>query len=425
LPLKRDDVQNWTKEKCETEMRNRLGRVDEIRARNNGQLANITDKADLETVRELHGEVNVIGERLDAVAAADKADQDAARWSDRLNRPANGLPHPNGGGDRREEPVGRMGSLFVASDAYQRYREQGIHDMVCRIPTRAFLNSVFHTGAGIATESIRIPELLQRMPVRPAPFVTTFIPQRTTDQAAIKYLEQTTRTNNAAEFAEATADADTDILGESALAYTERSQNVEAVGTWMPVTEQQLKFQPEAEAEINEELPQLVLERLDLQALQGNGTSPNLLGTNNVTGTQNQNLGADPIFDAVYKLFRQIRDDGFAEPDVAFIRPSDWQTVRLTRTADGLYILGNPADAGPERLWGVQIAQTTAQAANTITAGAYGRFSRLYMGSTMEVSVTNSHRRHFTRLTLAVRAVIYASVVHLRPKAFGTVNLAA
>lgn len=424
MPLKREDVQNWTKAQCETEMRNRLGRVDEIRARNSGALANITDKADMETIREMHGEVNVLGERLDAIVAAEKADGDAARWSERLNRPANPIAHP-AGGTGRQEPVERLGSLFVASDAYQRYREQGIHEMVCRVPTRAFWNALFYTGAGIATESMRIPELLQRMPVRPAPFVTSFIPQRTTDQAAIKYLEQTTRTNNAAEFAEATADADTDILGESALAYTERSRNVEAVGTWMPVTEQQLKFQPEAEQEINDELPQMVLERLDSQVLGGNGTSPNLLGTNNVTGIQTQSLGSDPIFDAVFKAMRKIRDDGFAEPDVFFIKPSDWETVRLTRTADGIYILGNPADAGPERLWGVQAAQTTAQAASTITVGAYQRYSRLYMGSTMEVSVTNSHRRHFTRLMLAIRAVIYASMVHLRPKAFAKVNLSA
>ncbi len=423
MAMKREDVQYWTKVQCETEMKNRLGRVEEIRARNGGTLANITDQDDMITVRDLHAEINVIGERLDAILAAEKADHDAARWSDRLSNPVNPIAHPTSG--RRDEVVEGMGTLFTASDAYRRYVDQGIHDMVCKMPTKAFLNAVFRTGAGIATESVRIPELLQRMPVRPAPFVTQFFPIRITEQAAIKYLEQTTRTNNAAEFAEATADADTDILGESAIAYTDRTREVVPIGTWLPVTEQQIKFQPEAEQEINEELPQMVLERLDLQALQGNGTSPNLLGTNNVTGIQTQNKGADPTFDAVFKLLRKIRDDGFAEPDVIFITPADWETIRLTRTADGIYILGNPSEPGPERLWGVQVAQTTAQAANTITAGAYGRYSRLYMGGTMEVSVTNSHRRHFTRLMLAVRAVVYASVVHLRPKAFGTVNLAA
>lgn len=423
MPLTINDVQGWTKEKCETEMKNRLGRVEEIRARNDGQLANITDKDDLTTVREVHGEVNALGERLDAIVAAEKADQDTARWSDRLSKAVNPMTHPTGG--RGQEPIQPIGSLFVGSDAYRAFRENGIRDMICRMPTKGFLNALFRTGAGIATESTRIDELLQRMAMRPAPHVTTYIPIRTTEQAAVVYLEQTTRTNNAAEFAEATSDADTDILGESALEYTERTRNVEAVGTWMPVTEQQLKFQPEAEQEINEELPQMVLERLDSQVLVGNGTSPNLLGTNSVSGIQTQNKGTDPIFDAAYKLFRKIRDDGFAEPDVAFIRPSDWETVRLTRTADGIYIMGNPADPGPKRLWGVPVEETTAEAANTVTAGAYQRYSRLYMGSTMELSVTNSHRRHFTRLLLAVRAVTYASMVHLRPKAFGTVNLAA
>jgi hypothetical protein len=37
-----------------------------------------------------------------------------------------------------------------------------------------------------------------------------------------------------------------------------------------------------------------------------------VLGTENVSGIQTQALGTDPIFDAAFKLFRKIRDNGFA-----------------------------------------------------------------------------------------------------------------
>jgi len=166
----------------------------------------------------------------------------------------------------------------------------------------------------------------------------------------------------------------------------------------------------------------MVRQRLDSQALVGDGTTPNLKGTENVTGIQTQALGTDPIPDAIYKLFTKIRDDGFAEPSVVFIRPSKWETVRLMRTADGIYIWGHPAQAGPETIWGAPVVQTTAVTATKAVAGDYAMHAFLAVRRGIDIKVSNSHSTFFVEGKQAVRADIRVAMVHVRPKAFGTVT---
>ena len=55
-----------------------------------------------------------------------------------------------------------------------------------------------------------------------------------TDQYQYKYLEETTFTNNSAATAEGSA------LGENALAFTENTENIRKIGSFLPVTEELL-----------------------------------------------------------------------------------------------------------------------------------------------------------------------------------------
>lgn len=315
-----------------------------------------------------------------------------------------------------ERKAGRrksFGELFIASQACKGYRPGAGQGPAAQLDIE--LKTLFETGAGWAPESTRTGRV-EEYPTRPAPHVVQFIPQTTTSQASVVYMEETTFTNAAQETAEG------GTYQEATLALTERASQVRKIAVFLPVTDEEFEDEPRARAYVDNRLPFMLRQRLDSQILNGSGTGVNLLGTTNVVGIQTQAKGSDPVPDAIYKLFTKIRDDGFAEPSVLFIRPAKWQEVRLLKTADGVYIWGHPSMPGPSTIWGVPVVETVAAPANGAVAGDYANFSELAVRRGIDVQVSNSHSDYFAKGQLAIRADVRCTVIHYRPKAFGQVT---
>lgn len=300
-----------------------------------------------------------------------------------------------------------LGELFTDSVAFKNKGARASLDVD--------IKTLFQRTAGWAPESTR-SGLVTLKPMVPAPSVIDHLVTIPINQAAYKYMEETTYTNNAAEAAEGST------FGEAVLALTERSQTVEKIAVWLPMTDEQLEDEPGARAYVEARLENMIRQRLDLQLLAGDGSTPNLLGTVNKVGIQTRAQGADTLLDAAYKLFTTIRTDGFAEPSVAFLRPTSWQDVALLKTADGIYIYSNPAAGVGSVLWGVPVVQTMASPANTLVTGDYANYAFFGVKRGIDVQVTNSHSTDFINGKQAVRMDMRGVMVHVRPKAFGTVT---
>jgi HK97 family phage major capsid protein len=233
--------------------------------------------------------------------------------------------------------------------------------------------------------------------------------------AAIVYMEETTFTNAAAERAEAAAYA------EATLALTQRSVTVRSIGASIPVTDEQLADVDGVSAYLDQRLGFMVRQRLDSQILVGDGVAPNLTGTLNVAGIQTQARGTDPNVEAIFKAMTLVRATGRATPGVVILHPNNWQTIRLLRTADGIYIWGNPGASDPDMLWGVPVVVTTAITANTGIVGDYANFAGLHIRQGLEVQ-TGYVNDDFTKGLIHIRAGLRAAVVHYRPAAFCSVT---
>ena len=299
-----------------------------------------------------------------------------------------------------------FGEEFVKSGAYTRKGDSATLDVN--------LKTLMTTSAGWAPETTR-SGLVVDYATRPVQ-VTDLIPMFDWNQAAYKYMEETTFTNNAAETAEG------GTYGESAFALTERSSTVQKIAVWVPVTDEQLEDVDGIGTYLDNRLRFQIRQRLDGQILTGNGATPNLRGVNNVVGIQTQAKGADPTPDAVYKAIVLVRVTGRAFPDAVVMHPLDWQDIRLLRTVDGIYIWGNPSEAGPERIWGIQTVQSDAQTQNTSVVGDFGNFSLLAVKRGIEVKVSDSHSTFFVEGKQAVRADMRAALAFTRPAAFCTVT---
>jgi HK97 family phage major capsid protein len=251
----------------------------------------------------------------------------------------------------------------------------------------------------------------EQRPVQLVPLV----PQRNTGVAAFTYMEETTFTNAAAETAEGSAKP------EATLALTERTANVRKIPVWIPVTQEQLEDVEGIREYLDNRLGFMVMQRLDAQMVSGNGTPPNLRGLLNVSGIQTQAKGADPTPDAIYKAMTKVRVTGQAIPDVVVMHPNDWQDVRLLRTADGVYIWGNPSEAGPERIWSLPVAQVQAATENTGIVFD-STFTELAWRKGMTVRVSDSHGTYFVENKLAVLAEIRVAWTVYRPTAVCSVT---
>ncbi len=282
------------------------------------------------------------------------------------------------------------------------------------------IKTIVRTGAGWAPESLRLPRV-ELYPLRPLRVADMF-PTYNTGAASIKYMEETTHTNNAAEIAEETNAAAPTAYGEAALAMTERTVPVEKVAVWLPVTEEQMEDVEGISEFIENRLSYMIRNRLDGQLVAGDGNTPNLRGVLNAGSIQTQAKSTDPTPDAFFKAMTKVRGTtagtGFGEPSAVLIHPNDWQDIRLLRTADGIYIFGNPTEPGPERLWGVPVVVTSAETENTGVVGDFANYAALYVKRGLSIEYTNSHGELFASGVLAVKATMRCAAVYFRGTAF-------
>jgi HK97 family phage major capsid protein len=356
-------------------------------------------KAVAEHIRELNKEVGDLAKEVESLAEVKKAADEQAARAERGE-----VDEPG----RNDAPpaIKSFGEAFTKSDAYKAKGREAHLDFD--------LKTLMTTSAGWAPETTRTGKVVEEQ-TRPIQ-VLDLIPQTSTNQAAVVYMEETTFTNNAAEAAEG------GTYGEAALALTEQSSTVRKVAVFLPVTDEQLEDEAQARSYVNNRLPFMLRQRLDGQVLTGDGTAPNLRGVNNVVGIQTQAKGADPTPDAVYKAIVKVRVTGRAQPNAFIAHPNDWQDVRLLRTADGIYIWGSPSEVGPERIWGLQVVQSDAQTENTGVVGDFANYSELALRRGIDVQVSNSHGTYFVEGKQAIRADLRAALIFYRPQAFCTVT---
>ncbi|WP_327047282.1 phage major capsid protein [Microbispora sp. NBC_01189] len=365
-------------------------------------------KAKVDWIRAKNTEIDELAKDVEEKQSVWKAAQ-AVRQD-----PAKGEPGSEPDATRksrdREAEQKSVGELFTASQAYKGRQGQVGPEAHLDIEVK----SLFQTSAGWAPETTRTGRVVEYA-TRPIQ-VIDLIPGNTTTQAAVVYMEETTFVNAAQETAEG------GTYQEAQLALTEQTSPVRKIAVWLPVTDEQLEDEPQARGYVNNRLPFMLRQRLDSQILVGNGSAPNLRGFLSTVGIQTQAKGADPTPDAVYKAMVKSRVTGRAMPDAVVFHPTNWQDVRLLRTADGIYIWGSPSEAGPDRIWGLPVAQSDAITLGTALVGDYGNFSELTTRRGIDVQVSNSHSTFFVEGKQAVRADMRAALVVYRPAAFVTVT---
>ena len=240
----------------------------------------------------------------------------------------------------------------------------------------------------------------------------------TTDSSNIEYFVQTTNTTNAAAVAEGSA------VTDSVYVWTKVTDEVETVQAWIPVTREFLNDNSGMQSIVTGRLTYELQAKTNQQLLSGTGTTPQLWGAAIRVGFQTQARGTDPVFDAAGKAILKVQVTGDATPDAIVFHPTDWWNLRLTRTTEGIYILGNPGDAtGAFTLWGLPVRLSTGVgAAGTALVGAFKQYAQVFNHGGVVVEASTEHSTYFTERKVALAVSRRLSIASYRPSAFATIT---
>lgn len=398
----------------------RDGRVDLDMSKVDAFGSGKTTAENLDALRQANEEASALGAEVERL---EKALADYDKSQEPVDKHIHDTPQDGPGMKDQPREVKNFGERITEHKQFKAWLDQKggrKHGQIhLDISPSAFLKggdleakTTFSTGAGWAPESLRTGKLVLDAQ-RPVEVMDAF-PMGTTNQAAIVYMEETTFTSTAAERAEAAAYA------EATLALTEQSVTVRAFGVSIPVTDEQLEDVAGVQSYLDQRLRFMLRQKLDSQLLNGSGVAPQITGILNVGSIQTQALGGDPVPDAFYKAIDNVAVTGRAMANAIMIHRTDWQAVRLLRTADGIYIWGNPSEAGPERMWGLPVIVTTLSE-NTGLVGDFANFCMFFerRGITVEIAYDGDD---FINGLQTIRAGMRGALVTYRPEAFCTVT---
>lgn len=131
--------------------------------------------------------------------------------------------------DEPKTPAKTLGQKLMETEAFQKFLNNGAKNITSKVDYNPLMErKTLLTETGYPPSVIR-DDLIVPTALRNPNTVIDLFDVINTDQYQYKYLEETTFTNNAAEASEGSA------FGESALAFTERTENIRKFGVSIPV----------------------------------------------------------------------------------------------------------------------------------------------------------------------------------------------
>lgn len=370
-------------------------------------------------IKRLNEELTALGiekDRLEGLEAIGRLNEQNYK---RMTEPSGAMVFPGGGSGapasaHRGAQKG-LKDILREHKGYREFRADQTRTVTFEFPDLDVKTLI--TLTTVSPQNIRRPD-----PVNMAleeRTVADLMLQGTMDRGIAEYYEETTVTNNAATVAEG------GTKPESALAWTLRTDTARKIATWIPATKEALDDVSWLESQIRGRLAYMVRRVEETQIISGDGIAPNLLGILNRSGIQTQAKGPDPTPDAVYKAMQKIRGaggSGFAEPSAVVLHPNDWTEIKLLRTADGMYIWGNPSDEGPDRIWGLPVRQTTAITEGTGLVGAFRPYAEVLRREGITITLSTEHSTYFVENKVAILAEERLALAVYRASAFATVT---
>lgn len=228
---------------------------------------------------------------------------------------------------------------------------------------------------------------------------------------SVEYPRQTGRANNASTVAEGA------LKPEAAMVFDLQTAPIRTIAHWLPASRQVLEDAPQLQSMIDVDLRYGLAVKEEEQLLFGSGTGQSLTGMATVATafTPPITIANSNMIDKVGLAILQASLTD-VPPDGIVVHPSDWWAMRLTKDADGKYILGDPGAAIEPRLFGLPVVPTQAMTVDKFLVGGFAE-QTLYDRWQPRVEVSTEHADFFTRNLVAILAEERIGFAAKRPEA--------
>lgn len=337
--------------------------------------------------------------------------------------------------------VPSIGERITTGEQYKALQEAGLlvstgrlgHEALGKALSRTEFKTLISRGSDSAGAFIdaRGPQLLPFEPIAQDPIdLLSLVSTIEVSTDSVKYVVEKTINHNVKivpdpTTAEPIGSGDPAVTPEQAglkpeseYTYGVQTANVETLAHFLPIHKNQLADVPQLRGILDNQMRYGVRLTLQSEITSGVGGADHLTGILNTNGIVEHALGSDPFVDGIHKIITAIRL-GYNEPTAIAINPLDWETIRLSKDANGNYHFGPPSQAGASTLWGkpVVVTQTVPQGQPIV---ADWRFAELYLREGVSLLASDSHADFFRRNLIALLAEMRAGFGLRRPQAFGT-----
>ena len=264
--------------------------------------------------------------------------------------------------------------------------------------------------------------------------VRDLFPVRTTTAAVIEYFQMTGFTAGSA-LAKGWAGNNASVVPEyssgefgkkpnSSFTFVGQQAPVRTLAHWEAAHRNVLADEPQLRSIIDNELLYGLRIQEDAQILSGDGNGENLLGILNAgVQTYSWSSGASaPVKDTRADAIRRAATLAFLanyEPTGVVLHPSDWESIELSKTTQGEYLVAiSVALGGEPRIWRMPVVDTPAIPKGTALVGAFGTGAQLYDREQASIRISEQHSDFFVRNAIVILAEQRLALATKRPESF-------
>lgn len=247
--------------------------------------------------------------------------------------------------------------------------------------------------------------------------IASVLPQGNTTSNSIEYTRENVFTNDAAEAAENSAKAESDVT------YTLESTPVATIAHWIKLSKQVMDDAPMIASHIDGRMRYGVAHRLDSQLINGTGTGANIGG---ILKSGNHTVftpaASSLALENVRKALTQVKLADYL-PTAIMLNPADCETMDLDKGSDGHFRAADPRTGSPMSLWGLPIVESNAVPAGKFIVGAFDMAAQVWNRQGITVDLSESDDTNFTTNLVTLRAESRAALTIYRPASIVAGNL--